>query len=161
MRVDRDGRRAEGDVQHDIGGLAADARQRLERLARRRHFAAMRVGQPLRQRHHVAGLGVEKTDGPDRGAQTLLAQFQHFRRRTNPGEQRRRRAVDRGVGGLRRQRDGHQQLVGIAVDELGSRLGVAGGETGIERLDLGGLHPPSLAERHAGRKPGGAERKWR
>ena len=34
MRVDRDGRLAERDVEHDVRGLAADARQRLQRLAR-------------------------------------------------------------------------------------------------------------------------------
>ena len=39
--VDRDGRLAEGDVEHHVGGLAADAGQRLQRLARVRHLAAM------------------------------------------------------------------------------------------------------------------------
>ena len=33
MRVHRDGRLAERDVQHHIGGLAADAGQRFQRLA--------------------------------------------------------------------------------------------------------------------------------
>jgi hypothetical protein len=42
MGVDRDGRFAEGDVQHHIGGLAADPGQRLQRLAVARHLAAMR-----------------------------------------------------------------------------------------------------------------------
>ena len=43
MGVDRDGRLAEGDVHHHIGGLAADAGQRLQRLAVARHLAAMLV----------------------------------------------------------------------------------------------------------------------
>ena len=34
VRVDRDRRLAERDVEHDVRGLAADARQRFERLAR-------------------------------------------------------------------------------------------------------------------------------
>ncbi len=38
MGVDRDGRLAEGDVEHHIGGLAPDAGQFLQRLARRRHL---------------------------------------------------------------------------------------------------------------------------
>ena len=38
--VDGDGRLAEGDVEHDIRGFAADAGQRLERLAGVRHLAA-------------------------------------------------------------------------------------------------------------------------
>ena len=42
MGVDRDGRLAERDVEHDIRGLAPDARQSLERLALARHLAAVR-----------------------------------------------------------------------------------------------------------------------
>ena len=41
VRVDGQGRLAEGDVEHDVGGLAADARQRLQRLALARHLAAV------------------------------------------------------------------------------------------------------------------------
>ena len=32
VRIDCDGRLAEGDVEHHVGGLAANARQRLQRL---------------------------------------------------------------------------------------------------------------------------------
>ena len=39
--VDRHGRLAERDVEHHVGGLAADAGQRLQRLARARHLAAV------------------------------------------------------------------------------------------------------------------------
>ena len=41
MGVDGDGRLAEGDVEDDIGGLAADAGQRLEGLAIARNLPAM------------------------------------------------------------------------------------------------------------------------
>ena len=41
VRVDGQGRLAEGDIEHDIGGLAADAGQRLQRLALPRHLAAV------------------------------------------------------------------------------------------------------------------------
>jgi len=41
MRIDRDRRFAEGDVEHDVGGLAPDARQLLQLLARSRHLAAV------------------------------------------------------------------------------------------------------------------------
>ena len=49
MRVDRHGRLAEGDIEHDIGGLAADAGQRFQLLARARHLATMLGDQFLRQ----------------------------------------------------------------------------------------------------------------
>ena len=42
MGVDGQGRVGEGDVQHHIGGLAADPRQGLEDVAVDRHRAAMR-----------------------------------------------------------------------------------------------------------------------
>ena len=41
VRVDRDGFLAEGDVEHHIGTLAADTRQRLQRFAAARNFSAM------------------------------------------------------------------------------------------------------------------------
>ncbi len=53
MRVDGDGWLAEGSVQHDIGGLAPDAGQRLQRLAIMRHLAAMALDQdPATGRPH-------------------------------------------------------------------------------------------------------------
>ena len=41
VSIDGNGRLTEGDVEHHIGRLAADAGQRLQRLARARHLAAM------------------------------------------------------------------------------------------------------------------------
>ena len=45
MRIDRDRRLAERDVEHDTGGLAPDPRQSFERLALARHLAAVLVEQ--------------------------------------------------------------------------------------------------------------------
>ena len=47
VRVDRHRRLAEGHVEHDIGGLAADARQLDQRVAVARHLAAMVADQRL------------------------------------------------------------------------------------------------------------------
>ena len=47
MRVDRERLLAEGRVQDDVGGLPADARERLKFFARAGHFAAMPVDQRL------------------------------------------------------------------------------------------------------------------
>src|SRR5688572_11534870 len=62
MRVDRDGRLAKSDVEHDIGGLAADARKLLEQSALARHLAAIFVDQHPRKRQHILGLVAVKTD---------------------------------------------------------------------------------------------------
>ena len=43
MRVDREGLLAEGGVEHHVGGLAADAGERLQFLAGARHCAAVAV----------------------------------------------------------------------------------------------------------------------
>src|SRR5215472_4925605 len=63
--IDRNGRLAERDVEHDIGGLAPDPGQGLERLAQRRHHAAVLGDQLLRQRDDVLRLGVEQPDRLD------------------------------------------------------------------------------------------------
>ena len=41
MRVDGDGRFAEGNIEHDVRGLAAHSRQSFQRLAVMRNHAAM------------------------------------------------------------------------------------------------------------------------
>ena len=45
VRIDRDGRFAEGDVQHHAGSLTADTRQCLQRRTIMRHFAAVTLEQ--------------------------------------------------------------------------------------------------------------------
>ncbi len=65
MRVDRDGRLAERDVEYDVGGFAADPGQFLERRARMRNFAAMALDQQLAGRDDVLGLGAIKSDALD------------------------------------------------------------------------------------------------
>jgi hypothetical protein len=47
MRVDGEGFFTESCVQHDVGGLAADARERLKLLPSARNFAAMMFDQRL------------------------------------------------------------------------------------------------------------------
>ena len=62
VRVDREGLLAERGVEHDVGGLAADAGQRLQLLAGARDLAAMPVDQRLAERDDVLRLGVEQAD---------------------------------------------------------------------------------------------------
>ena len=68
VRVHGEGLLAEGSVQDHIGGLAPDARKRLQSFAGARHVAAETVDQRLRQGDDVFGLGVEKADRLDRAA---------------------------------------------------------------------------------------------
>jgi len=71
-------RLAEGDVEDDVGGLAADAGQGLERLAVARHMAAVAVDDLLRQGDDVPGLGVVEADGLDVVLQAVEAEGDLF-----------------------------------------------------------------------------------
>ena len=125
--VDGDGRRAEGDVAHHVGGLAPDAGQRLQRRLVVRDDTAVALDQEMAQGDDVLGLGVEEPDGLDVVLQFRLAERHHLLRCIDQLEQLLRRPVDADVGGLRRQRHRHQQRIGVGVVEFahGLRLGVA------------------------------------
>ena len=68
--------------------------------------------------------------------QFLLAGFGQFRRAGPAPEQFRRHGVHARVRALRGQHRCHEQLPGVAVVKMGSRLGVTGGEC---LKDAGGL----------------------
>ena len=86
MRVDSKGFRPECSVHHDIGSLAPDPRQSLERVAVGRHFAIMFAHQYFRQGDYVLRLAVEQPDGLDMRFQSVFAQRDHLRRRFNLSE---------------------------------------------------------------------------
>jgi hypothetical protein len=71
VRVDRQRELAEGDVQHHVGGLAADARQRLERLASAWHLAAVLLEEDVGQRDDVLRLAAVQADRADVGLEPL------------------------------------------------------------------------------------------
>ena len=79
MGIDRHGVLAKGHVEHDIGGLAPDAGQRLHLGAGARHLAAEFGDQLFRQRDDVPGLVAIEPDGLDVLAHFLFAELQHFR----------------------------------------------------------------------------------
>jgi hypothetical protein len=78
MRVDRERLLAECRVQNDIGSLAANAGQRLQRFPRARHLAAVLLDQCLAEQDDVLRLGVEQSDRLDRIAQRILAEVDHL-----------------------------------------------------------------------------------
>ncbi|KAG1223040.1 hypothetical protein G6F68_020459 [Rhizopus microsporus] len=97
MRIHRHHRLAERRVEHHVGGLAADAGQRLQRIAVTRHFAAMLLQQDRAGGDHVLRLGVEQADGGDVLLQAVLAQREDLRRRVGHREQAARGLVDAAV----------------------------------------------------------------
>ena len=80
VRVDREGFLAERGIEDDVGGLAADAGQRLQFLARSRDLATVPVDQRLAEPDEVLRLGIEQTDGLDRLAQAFLTEINHLAR---------------------------------------------------------------------------------
>src|SRR3569832_2403807 len=107
MGVDRYRRLAEGRVQYHIGGLAADARQGLQRLAIVRHLAAMPIDEDATGGDEVLRLVLVEIDGLDVILEPLFAELQHRSRgvrgggrggggRGGPGGGGRRRGGRRG-----------------------------------------------------------------
>ena len=147
MSVDRHGRLAERHVEHDIRGLAADARQRLQHLAHAGYLAAMLGDQLLRQCDDVLRLVAIEPDGLDEVAHLRFAERDHLLRRIGRREQGRRRLVDTGIGCLRRQHHGNQERERIDVLQfaLGRRVDRL---EAPERLRHLGLRPwPDVAMR--------------
>ena len=138
--VDRERLLPERGVEHDVGGLAADAGKALQRVAAGRDFAAIVVDEHLRQRDDVLRLGVEEADRLDMRLEPRFAEREHLLRRVGDLEQRPRRLVDAGVGRLRRQRHRDDERIGVAVFELGFGVGVGLGEAAVEFEDVGALH---------------------
>jgi len=135
--VDRNGRLAERDVEHHVGGLAAHARQRFERLARGRHHAAILIDQPPRERDHVLGLGTKETNGLDVVGHLGFAERHHLGGCIGRRKQSRRCLVDTRVRCLRGEHDGDQQRIGIDMLELALGLGPRGAEAPERLGDLG------------------------
>ena len=125
VRVDGDCRLAESRVQNDIRGFAPDAGQRLQFGAGFRHSPAMAACKDLRQSDHIARLVAKQADGFDALGQPRLAEFDHLARRFDFGENVAHRGVHRFVGRLRRQNDGDQQLIAVAVAKFGRRARIA------------------------------------
>jgi hypothetical protein len=149
MGVHRDRQLAEGDVQHHVGRLAADAGQRFERFPGARHLAAVLLDQDAAGFVQVPGLAAEQADGPDVRLDAFDTERAHLLRRRRQREQGARGLVDTDVGGLGRQQHGGEQLEHAAVDQFrgGLRVGVAKGRE--EGVDVGALH--ALAARSRAR----------
>ena len=140
MGVHRDGRLAEGCVEDDIGRLAADAGQALQRLAAVGHGAAMLSDENLREPDDIARLGVEQPDSADVVAHTVHAEREHGFRRVGGREEAACRLVDARIGRLGRQHDGYQQRIGVDVVQLALRLRQGDRQAVEEGLDLRLLH---------------------
>src|SRR3569623_3307392 len=103
MGVDRYRRLAEGRVQYNIGGLAADARQGRLRLAIVRHLAAMPFDEDATGGDEVLRLVLVEIDGLDVIIEPLFAELQHRSRGVRDLEQFFSGLDDPFDGGLRRK----------------------------------------------------------
>jgi hypothetical protein len=157
MGIDREGFLPEGGVEHDVGGLAADAGQGGQRVAILRHLAAEIAHQYFGQGDDILRLGVEQSDRLDVLLERILAQIDHLLRRFDLAEQGAGRLVDADIGGLRRQGDGDQQLIGIAIFQLRHRGGIGLCQAAEKVEDLAlvhGIRAPARPSCHSGRPAG-------
>src|SRR5262245_50718554 len=136
--IDRNGRLAEGNIEHHVGGLAPDPGQRLQRLARARDRAAVLADELSRQGDHVLRLGTVEADGLDQALHALLPERRHLLRRVGGREPRGRGFVDAGIGRLRRQHHGDEQREWVDVLELAPGFGPRRLEAAERFFDLRG-----------------------
>ena len=100
MRVDRHGRLAEGGVEYDVGRLAPDAGQGLERIALARHFTLMKLEQHRAGLDQVAGFRVIQTDGPDVGFESVDTERRDCGWRAGHRKELAGGDIDAAIGGL-------------------------------------------------------------
>src|SRR3569832_996086 len=124
MGVDRYRRLADGRVQYLIGGLAADARLGLQRLAIVRHLAAMPFVEDATGGDEVLRLVLVEIDGLDVILEPLFAELQHRSRGVRDLEQFFSGLVDPFVGGLRRKNHRNEQFERARVIELRRGMGI-------------------------------------
>ena len=136
---------AEGGVEDDVGGFAADAGQRFEFFARLRHLASVFFQKDAAGFDDVFGLGFVKADGLRVFHHAFQPQIKHGLRRGRGGKQAGGGLVDAFVGGLRRQQHGNQELEGRAVLQLGLRMRIGrapAGENFLAGLLVHGFRRP-------------------
>jgi len=126
-----DGKRlpAEGRVQDHIGRLTTHARQRFKRLSALRDFAAMPLNQEAAGCNKVLALGPEESDGLYEGTHAALTQRENIGWCARPSKKLPSGQIDRGVRGLGREHDGHQELKWGSILKLRLRVRVLLGQS--------------------------------
>ena len=133
MRVDGDGRDAEGVAQHDVGGLAPHPGQGDELVAGGGHDAVAGVDEGDAQVDEAPRPGALHPQGPQLLLQGLRIGPGQGGGVGVAGEERRGEGVDAPVGGLGGQDGGDQQLEGAVVDQGAAGAGVEAGELVVDR----------------------------
>lgn len=118
MGVDRDGRLAEGDIEHHAGGFASDTGQGFQGFARVGDFTTMPFDQQTAEFDDVLGFAAVETDVFDEGRESFNAECEDRLWRIRQRIEFARRQVHRLVGRLRGQHHGDQQLKWRTVFEI-------------------------------------------
>ena len=130
--------------EHDVRGLAADARQRGQLLHVGRHVAAVLGDEHLRHADQRLGLLPEEPGRQDQPLELGCVGPRQRPRVRIALEQRRRDHVHALVRGLRRQDRGGEQLEGVAVVQFGVGVRMLLGERLDDPASRGrGLHASS------------------
>ncbi len=140
VRIHRDGRVSEHDVQDHVRGLAPHAGQRFERFAIVRHFAAVQVQDAPAQLDQVLRLRVVEPDGFQIRLHAFFAEREDRGRRIRDRVELSRRGVDALVSGVRREHYGDEQLEGRRILELRDGLGIRFLQAAVDRADAGWGH---------------------
>jgi hypothetical protein len=122
--VDGDAGLVEGVAEHDVGGLAPDARQGDELLEARGHLAAEGVDQRLAELEQGVGLLAEEAQRAEELLHVLARGRRHRLGRRVGREQRGAGGVDPAVGRLGGDHGDDQALERVGEVELGAGVGV-------------------------------------
>ena len=145
VRVDGDAGDAEGVAEHDVGGLAPDARQRDQVLEPAGHLTVVALDQRLAQPDQRVGLGPEEPGGLDHRLELGAVGGGVVGGGAVRREQRRRDHVDPGVGALGGQDGRDQQLERRGEVQLAVGVGVGLGEDPVDPPGAPGQRERRLA----------------
>ena len=143
MGIDSKGFRPESGVHYHIGGLTPDPRQSLERIAAGRHFAFVFAHQYFRQGDYVLRLAVKQPNSLDMRFQPVFAKRKHLCGRRNLRKQFPCCLVHADIGRLCRTHNRDQQLIDVAVRELGFGRRICLRQPPVKLEDVGFFQRPT------------------
>ncbi|MNF83553.1 hypothetical protein D3C84_658780 [compost metagenome] len=147
MRVHGHGQLAERSIEHHVGSLAADTRQRFQLFTGLRHFPAMAFHQQAAGFDYIFCLAVEQADGLDVLGQTFHAQGVNRLRRIGHRVEFCGGFIDADIGRLCRENHRDQQFEWRGVGQFGLRLRVVFMQPAENFQTFCGIHGRSVSSK--------------
>jgi hypothetical protein len=138
--VDGKSLRSERGVHNDIGRFPAHAGKCFQCVAVCRNLPTVVADQEFGQSDDILGLGVEQPNRFDLLRQGRFPERNHLGRGFDLLKQQACGFVDPDIGRLRRHHHSNEQLIDVAVSQLGLRIGIRFSEACVEFKNIGFVH---------------------